>query len=103
MRGPEVRAARLRGEVLLVLLVPVLAGAFGQPLTAVIALGALTLVCGAFPVLVPIPAGEPTGVAVARLRAWGRAQSEIRRAEEPDRPGRARPRAPGAARAALEH
>ena len=100
MQGPEVRAARLRGQVLLVLLVPVLAGAFGQPLTTVIALGALTLVCGAFPVHVPIPAGERTVVAVARLRAWGRAQSEIRRAEAPERAGRPHPRAPGAACAA---
>ena len=102
MRGPEVRAAWLRGQVLLVLLVPALASAFGQPMATLVALGALTLVCAAFPVLVPIAAGGIVGVAEARLRAWGLAQSEIRRAEAPDRPGRPHPRAPGAEAAAPE-
>ena|SRR5690349_21215977 len=112
MHGPEMRAARLRGQVLLVLLVSALAGAFGQPLTAAsalgqpltaaAALGALALVAAAFTVVAPIPATACTGVTGARLRAWGREESAIRRAEEPDRPGRPRPRAPGAGCAAPE-
>jgi hypothetical protein len=96
MRGPEVPAAWLRGPVLLVLLAPVLAGAFGQPLTVVVALGAFSLVCAGVCVLVPIPAFELTAVAEARLRAWGRAQSDIQCAEAPGRAGRPHPRAPGA-------
>ena len=100
MRGRDVRAAWLRGQVVLVLLVPALAGAFGQPMSIVVALGALTLVCAAVAALVRIPAGVPTLVARARLRAWARAQSEIRRAQAPNRAGRPHPRAPGAGSAA---
>ena len=100
MRGPEARAAWLRGQVLLAILVPTLAAASGQPLTTVVALGALSLVCVAVPVLAAIRASGPTGVAAVRWRAWGRVQSEIRRAEAPGRPGRALPRAPGAGSAA---
>jgi hypothetical protein len=102
MSGPEVGAAWLRGHALLVLLVPTLAATLGQPLTTVLALAALTLVCAAAPALVPIPPANPTDVAVVRWRAWGRAQSGIRRAEAPDRPGRPHPRAPGAGSAAPE-
>jgi hypothetical protein len=102
MRGPDVGAAWLRGQVLLVLLVPALAAALGQPVTTVVALGALTLVCATVTVLLPIPIGAPTAPVAVRLRAWGLAQSEIRRAQAPDRPGRPRPRAPGAGSAAPE-
>ncbi len=102
MSGPEVRAVWLRGQVVLVLLVPALAAALGQPLTIVVALGALSLLCAGVCVLLPIPAFELTGVTEARLRAWSRAQSDIRRAEAPGRPGRPRPRAPGAEAAAPE-
>ena len=102
MSGPEVRAVWVRGQVVLVLLAPVLAAALGQPLTIVVALSALSLACAAVPVLVPVLPPEPTGVAAVRWRAWGRAQSEIRRAEAPNRPGRPRPRAPGAGSAAPE-
>ena len=102
MSGPEVRAARLRGQVLLVLLAPAVAGAFGQPPATVVVLGALSLVCAAVPVLVPVLPAEPIGVATVRWRARGRAQSEIWRAEAPNRPGRPRPRAPGAGSAAPE-
>ena len=59
MRGSDVCAAWLRGQVLLVLLVPALVGASGQPLSTVVALGALTLVCAAVAGLVRTPAGVP--------------------------------------------
>ena len=85
------------------LLVPMLAGALGQPLTTTVALGALALVLSAVPVLVPVPAGEAGALTGVLLRLWDRAQGGIRRAEAPDRPGRPRPRAPGAGSAAPEH
>ena len=88
MSGTEARAAWLRGQVLLALLVPALTAASGQPLTTVVAVGALALVCAAVPVLLPIPPSEHTGVATVRWRAWGRAQSEISSREEIKQPRR---------------
>jgi hypothetical protein len=102
MSGPEMRAAWLRAQDLLVLLAPAFAGAFGQPVTTVVALGALSLVGAGVVVLVPIPPADPIGVAAVRWRAWGREQSGIPRAEAPDRPGRPHPRAPGAGSIAPE-
>jgi hypothetical protein len=103
MRAPDVRAAWLRCQVLLVLLVPALAVASGQPMTDVVAVGALALLGTALTVLVAMPSAVAVVVTGARLRAWDRTQGEIRRAEQPDRPGRPHPRAPGAGSAAPEH
>ncbi len=100
MSGSDVRASWLRGQVLLVLLVPALVGAFGQPMSIVVALGALTLVCATVTVLVSVPAASPVALMGERLRAWAREQSEIRCAEAPNRAGRPHPRAPGAGSAA---
>ena len=76
MRGSDVRAAWLRGQVLLVLLVPALVGAFGQPMSIVVALGALTLVCAAVTARARTSAAptETTSSSVSRSgrRSWTR-------------------------------
>jgi hypothetical protein len=100
MGGPEARGAWLRGQVLLVLLVPALAGLGSQPTGTLVAAGAFALVAAAVAVLVTLPPALTVGLVEARLRAWGREQGHIERAETPDRPGPHRPRAPGAGSAA---
>jgi hypothetical protein len=96
--GSELRTGWLRLQVLLVLLVPALAA--GDPATGVLALGALALAGAVLlartPVLPPVTPREP------QLRAWIRAGHTFARAEEPDHPGRPRPRAPAGRRAASE-
>jgi hypothetical protein len=96
--GSELRAGWLRLQVLLAFLVPaLLAGANTAAVTAT----ALALVAAALLARVrPVPALAP--VSGTRVRAWRRAEAGIERAEEPDRPGRPRPRAPGAPPAASE-
>jgi hypothetical protein len=96
--GSELRTVWLRVQVLLVLVVPALAA--GHPSTGVLALGALALAGAVLlartPVLPPVTPRGP------QLRAWIRAGHGFARAEEPDRPGRPRPRAPAGRRAASE-
>jgi len=96
--GSELRAGWLRLQVLVVLLVPaLLAGAN----TAAVTAAALALVAAALLARGrPVPALAPASG--TRVRAWRRAEAGIERAEEPDRPGRPRPRAPGAPPAASE-
>lgn len=93
MSGSELRAGWLRLQVLL-LLAPALL--VGTPPTSVLAVGVLALVAAALitsRTAVPAPAGPGT----TGLRAWVRTEQAITRAEQPDRPGRPRPRAPGVA------
>jgi hypothetical protein len=97
-----VNAERLRGawhraQVLLFLLA---AAAFagsagqGQPAVTLLLVGTLALAITCIHPLVPLAVvGTPANT---RLRAWTAREIGIVRAEEPDRPGRVRPRAPGA-------
>jgi hypothetical protein len=99
MSGGELRAVWLRVQVLLVLLLPLVLA--GTPTTRVLAVGLLALVAAVLvvrPTRVPVPVTRGR----ARLRAWADAERGIERAEEPDRPGRPRPRAPGGGCAAFE-
>ena len=100
MRGPDVRAAWLRGQVVLVL---------SRPGTRRLIRAADVdrrrarrshprLRDGHPPRL--DPGRAPVALVGERLRVWARAQIEIRRAEAPNRAGRPHPRAPGAGSAA---
>ena len=115
MRKPVVRWARsaraclLRPWALLLLLggwTALLAGsatgpAPGAAALAVGALGSAALVACAVAALTGVLLENLTGGrrrSGVRRRAWAAAHRRIRRAEEPGRPGRPRPRAPGAGR-----
>jgi hypothetical protein len=99
MRGHGLRDGGLRGHVLLVLLA--LALTAGHPSPTVLALGTLAL-AGAI-LLTRTPVLPPPAPAEApQLRAWVRSGQDIARAEQPDRPGRPRPRAPAGAFSASE-
>jgi hypothetical protein len=106
---PSARACLVRPWALLLVLVgwtALLVGsatgpAPGAAALAVGALGSAALVACAFAALAGVLLQGLTGGrrrSGVRGRAWAATHRRIRRAEEPGRPGRPRPRAPGAGR-----
>jgi hypothetical protein len=101
VNAEQLRDGWTRAQVgLLLLAAAAVAGSAGQgePAVALLLAGTLALAVACLHRLVPLAAvSAPTG---ARLRAWTVQEAMIWRAEEPDRPGRVPPRAPGAGRSA---
>ncbi|HYY12115.1 MAG TPA: hypothetical protein VE781_14355 [Kineosporiaceae bacterium] len=93
------RAAWFRSALLVLLASAVLAGVAGQPSMSAVLVGTVLAVAVTAVVATLLPSVW-TVDAGSRLRAWGHAQHRIVRAEAPDRPGRPRPRAPGASQVA---